>query len=351
MSDPLVVYGATGYTGRLIIREAIARGLKPVVAGRNTDAVRAMAQEFGLEGRVASIENPASLDAAFAGMRVVLNCAGPFHSRAWPVVDACFRAKIHYLDITGEIAVFERMASLGPKAAAAGISLIPGVGFDVVPSDCLAARLKRRLPTATHLELAFTGGVGLSRGTATTIVEGIAQGGAIRRDGRIVRVPQAYSTREIDYGHRTLTSMSIPWGDVSTAFHSTGIPNITVYTAVHPKTVRRLRLTRPFAPLLGTAIAQRFLLARAARIKGPGKEKRAAAVSRLWGEARDAATGTVVVSRLSAPEGYDLTAMTAVAASRRVLAGGVPTGFQTPSSAFGADFILEAPRSTFEDLA
>lgn len=344
-----MVYGATGYTGRLIIQEAVAKGLRPVVAGRSAEAVRAMASEFGLEGRVASLDNPASLDAAFAGMRVVLNCAGPFHSRAWPVVDACFRLGLHYLDITGEIVVFERLAAMGAKANKAGISLIPGVGFDVVPSDCLAARLKARLPSATHLELAFTGGVGLSRGTATTIVEGIAKGGAVRRDGKIVPVPQAYATREIDYGSRRLTSMTIPWGDVSTAFHSTGIPNITVYTAVHPKTVRRLELTRPFAALLGTRLVQRFLLARAAKVKGPNEAKRAAAQSRLWGEARDAA-GNTVVSLLSAAEGYNLTAMTAVAAAKRVLAGGVPVGFQTPSSAFGADFILQAPGSRFEDI-
>ncbi len=349
MSHDIVVYGATGFTGRLIVREAVAKGLRPIVAGRDAAAVRAMAAEFSLEGRVASLDDPASLDAAFAGARLVINCAGPFHSRAWPVVEACLRHKLHYLDITGEIAVFERMATLSARAVAAGISLLPGVGFDVVPSDCLAARLKRRLPTATHLELAFTGGVGLSRGTATTMVEGIAQGGALRRDGKIVRVPQAYLTREIDYGHRCLSSMSIPWGDVSTAFHSTGIPNITVYTAVHPKTIRRLRLMRPFSPILGTRVVQRFLLARAARIKGPGDAKRAAAQSRLWGEARDA-EGRVVVSRLVAPEGYDLTAMTAVAAAQRVLAGGVPLGFQTPSKAFGEEFILSAPGSAFEDL-
>lgn len=350
MNAAIVVYGATGFTGRLIVREALAKGLKPIVAGRDASAVHAMAAATGLEGRVAALDDAASLDAAFAGAKVVINCAGPFHSRAWPVVDACLRGRQHYLDITGEIEVFERMAALGPKAAAAGISLLPGVGFDVVPSDCLAARLKRRLPTATHLELAFTGGVGLSRGTATTMVEGIAQGGALRRDGKIVRVPQAFAARDIDYGHRRLSSMSIPWGDVSTAYHSTGIPNIVVYTAVHPKTIRRLRMMRPFAPLLGTRLAQRFLLARAARVKGPGDDKRAAAQSRLWGEARDA-EGRVVVSRLVAPEGYDLTAITSVAAAQRVLAGGVPLGFSTPSKAFGEEFILTAPRSAFEDLS
>lgn len=349
MSDPLVIYGATGYTGRLIVREALAKGLRPIIAGRNAGAVRAMADELGLEGRVASLDDVPGLDAAFAGTRVVLNCAGPFHSRAWPVVDACFRARLHYLDITGEIVVFERLAAMGAAAAAAGITLMPGVGFDVVPTDCLAARLKVRLPSATHLELAFTGGVGLSRGTATTIVEGIAKGGALRRDGRIVPVPLAYATREINYGHRRLLSMSVPWGDVSTAFHSTGIPNITVYTAVHPKTLRRLRLARPFAPLLGTGLAQRLLLARVARIKGPSEAERAAAQSRVWGEVRDAA-GNIAESLLSAPEGYNLTAFTAVAAAHKVLVGGVSSGFMTPSRAFGADFILDAEGSKFVDV-
>lgn len=345
-----VVYGATGYTGRLIVEEAVRLGLRPVLSGRNADAVRSLAAPFGLEARPASLDDPRALDAALAGVRAVLHCAGPFHRMAQPMLEACLRNRVHYLDITGEIAVFERMAASDVAAKAAGITLLPGAGFDVVPSDCLAAHLHTRMPDAIALELAFTGGTGLSRGTATTMVEGIAQGGAIRRDCHIVRVPSAYATRDIDFGDRRRHCVTIPWGDVSTAFHSTRIPDIRVYAAVPPKTVRMMRLTRPILPLLGTAPVQRFLKARiAARTPGPSAERRAGARSRLWGEVRDA-EGRVMQSRLVAPDGYSLTAMTAVAAAQRVAAGGVPVGFQTPSSAFGKDFILSFPDTQREDI-
>lgn len=346
----IVIYGATGYTGRLIVEEAVRTGLKPILSGRNAEAVRELAARHGLEARPAGLDDPRALDAVLKGARVVLHCAGPFHRMAQPMLEACLRNRVHYLDITGEIAVFERMAASDVAARAAGITLLPGVGFDVVPSDCLAAHLHARMPDAVSLELAFTGGSGLSRGTATTMVEGIAQGGAIRRDCHIVRVPSAYATRDIDFGDRVRHCVTIPWGDVSTAFYSTRIPDIRVYTAVPAKTVRLMRLTRPILPLLGTAPAQRFLKARiAARTPGPSAERRDGARSRLWGEVRDAA-GRVMQSRLVAPDGYSLTAMTAVASATRVLAGGIPVGFQTPSSAFGQDFILTFPQTQREDI-
>lgn len=345
-----LVYGATGYTGRLIVEEALRAGLRPVLSGRNADAVRELAGRFGLEARPAALEDAAALDGAMRGLRAVVHCAGPFHRTVEPMLEACLRNRVHYLDITGEIAVFERMAASNVASRAAGITLLPGVGFDVVPSDCLAAHLHERMPDAVALELAFTGGSGLSRGTATTMVEGIAQGGAVRRDCHIERVPAAYATRDIDFGDRVRHCVTIPWGDVSTAFHSTHIPDIRVYTAVTPQTVRMMRLTRPILPLLGTAPFQRFMKARiAARTPGPSAERRAGARSRLWGEVRDA-SGRVMQSRLVAPDGYSLTAMTAVAAAARVAAGGIATGFQTPSRAFGKDFILQFPHTVREDL-
>lgn len=349
-ADAFVIYGATGYTGRLIVEESLAKGLRPVLSGRDAVALAALAGETGLEARPAALDDAAALDRAMRGMRAVLHCAGPFHRMAGPMLEACLRNRVHYLDITGEIAVFERMAASDAQARAAGIVLLPGVGFDVVPSDCLAAHLARRLPGASALTLAFTGGTGLSRGTATTMVEGIAQGGAVRRGGRIVRVPAAYATREIDFGNRTRHCVTIPWGDVSTAYHSTKIPDIAVYTAMPQKTVRLMQLARPLLPLLGTAPMQRLLKARiAARTPGPSAERRAGAQSRLWGEAT-APDGRVLRSRLVAPDGYSLTAMTAVAAVTRVVEGAVPPGFQTPSRAFGPDFILSIPGTAREDL-
>jgi short subunit dehydrogenase-like uncharacterized protein len=351
VSTPLLLYGVTGYTGRLILEEALEKGLRPVLSGRNADEVRALAAAHGLEARPASLDDAAGLDAALREMTAVLHCAGPFARLGPPMIAACLRNGVHYLDITGEIAVFEQVAAAHEKARVAGVTLLPGVGFDVVPSDCLALHLKQRLPTATELTLAFVGGTGVSRGTATTMIESIGAGGAIRRGGRLQSVPAAWRSRDVDFGDKVRHCMTIPWGDVSTAWRSTNIPDITVYTAVPRSTVRSMRLSRPFLPLLGLGPFQRFLKARInARAPGPSAERRAGASSRLWGEVRDA-QGGVARARLVAPDGYSLTAMTAVGAARRILAGGVPTGAQTPALAFGADFVLEFPRTSREDLA
>jgi len=350
VSTPLLLYGVTGYTGRLILEEALAAGLRPVLSGRNADEVRTLAAAHGLEARPASLDDAAALDHALREMTAVLHCAGPFSRLGPPMIAACLRTGVHYLDITGEIAVFEQVAAAHEKARSCGVTLLPGVGFDVVPSDCLALHLKQRLPSATELTLAFIGGTGVSRGTATTMIENIGAGGAIRRGGKLQSVPAGWRTREVDFGDKVRHCMTIPWGDISTAWRSTNIPDITVYTAVPRSTVRTMRLTRPLLPLLGLAPFQRFLKSRInARAPGPSAERRAGAVSRLWGEVRDA-SGNVASARLVAPDGYSLTAMTAVGAAKKVLAGGVPTGAQTPAMAFGADFILEFPRTSRVDL-
>jgi len=349
-STPLLIYGANGYTGRLVVAAAVAAGLRPVLSGRNDDQVRNLAADHGLEARPAALEHSAALDAALAGCEVVIHCAGPFSRTAKPMVQACLRSAVHYLDITGEISVFESMAARTGEAERAGVMLVPGVGFDVVPTDCLAAHLKRRLPEATSLALAFSGGTGLSRGTATTMVENISRGGAVRRGGKITPVPAAWRTREVPFGDRARRCVSIPWGDVSTAFHSTGIPNIEVYTAAPPATIRGMVASRYLGWLLATAPMQRYLKRRIQSGRpGPTDDQRRRAVAQLWGEAWDN-EGNSVTSRLQTPDGYTLTALTAVAAARKVLDGVVQPGFRTPSRAFGADFILEIDGATREDL-
>ena len=351
-TNPLLVYGAYGYTGKLVVAEAVATGLRPVLAGRNAGALAAVAAPHGLAHRAASLDDQRALDAALEGVRVVLHCAGPFVRTSRLMVDACLRRGVHYLDITGELAVFEATAARNGEALAGGVTLLPGVGFDVVPSDCLAAHLARRLPGATHLALAFRGLGGVSRGTATTMAHNAGSGGTVRRDGRLVTVPAAWRTRRIDFGEGELSlAATIPWGDVSTAWHSTGIPNVEVYMAMTPAMRRSLLLSRGLGWLLASDPVRRWLVRRAqARKPGPSDASRARGESRFWGEVRDA-EGHTAVSRVVGPEGYTLTARTAIAAARRVLGGGVPAGFQTPSRAFGADFILEQAGVRREDVA
>jgi short subunit dehydrogenase-like uncharacterized protein len=337
-----LIYGANGYTGELVLRYAVERGMKPVIAGRNAEKIEGLARKFGVDFRVFSLDETEKLDAALSGAEVefVLHCAGPFSLTFKQMAEACLRTGKHYTDITGEIEVFESLARLDAEAKKAGIMLMPGVGFDVVPSDCLARHLKNRLPTATDLTLAFYGlGGKISHGTQATMTMNAGRGGAIRRGGEIVRVPAAFKTREIDFGELRKTGVTIPWGDVATAYYSTGIPNIEVYAVVPDAARRLLKLSRYFGWLLATAPMQNFLQ-KQIPAGGPTDQERAAGKSLLWGEATDE-RGNRVESRLTAPEGYTTTVLTALKIAEKILAGNFCTGFQTPARCYGADLILE----------
>lgn len=351
MPPPFLLYGANGYTGELIAHMAAGRGLDFILAGRDHATVARLATKLGREHRAFALDDSAVVAANLKGVPVVLHCAGPFSHTSRLMVDACLRTQTHYLDITGEIAVFESLAARGPAAREAGVMLLPGVGFDVVPSDCLAAHLKRRLPSATKLTLAIRGLGRVSHGTATTMVENLDGGGLVRQEGRLTPVPSAWKTREIDFGNGAMTATTtIPWGDVATAFYSTGIPNIEVYAAL-PQTVRWMMVaSRGFRWLLAAAPVKNFLKRRIkAQPRGPSESERAHGASFVWGEAEDV-EGRKCVSRLSGPEGYTLTALTALACVARVLDGQAPAGFQTPSLAYGADFILKIEGVVREDV-
>jgi len=351
MGDPYLIYGATGYTGALTARLAAERGQRPILAGRSEAPLRALAASLGLEHRVFGLDDPRTLDEGLRGVRVVLHCAGPFSRTSRPMAEACLRAGVHYLDITGEALVFESLHARDAEARARGVLLLPGAGFDVVPSDCLAAHLKRRLPGARRLSLGFQPIGGISRGTATTMLENVGRGGLVRRGGLLTPVPAAWKTRLIDFGRGPRKAITIPWGDVATAYHSTGIPDIEVYVAVPLASRIASRATRYLGPLLATGFAQRFLKGRIrSGPPGPTDAQRARGLSLLWGEAEDA-EGRTVVSRQKTPEGYTLTALTALLIVSKVLAGQAPPGFQTPSTAYGPDLILEIEGVTRTDVA
>jgi short subunit dehydrogenase-like uncharacterized protein len=359
MSDGAwILYGANGYTGELTARMAVKEGLRPILAGRNAAAVAALGQELGLDYRIVALDDSAAVDrmlvehGAAGRPQVVLHCAGPFSRTAQPMADACLRNGVHYLDITGEIAVFEALAARYAEAKAAGVMLLPGAGFDVVPSDCLAAHLNRRLPSARRLMLGIRALGSVSRGTATTMLEGIEQqqGGMVRRNGVLVEVPVGAKTREIDFGRGPRTAILMPWGDVSTAYHSTGIPNIEVYMTFPAAMTRALQAARYFGWLMGLPGVMSLLKQRVlSGPPGPSDEERAKGMSLLWGLVEDDIGGRAE-SRLQTPEGYTLTALSSLLIVRKVLAGQAKPGFQTPSSAFGPDLILEIPGVERQDL-
>jgi saccharopine dehydrogenase (NAD+, L-lysine-forming) len=334
MTKPWMIYGANGYTGKLCAEIAAERGTQPILAGRNAQAVRDVADRFGFAHRVFALNDPNAFKANLSGVGALLLCAGPFSETHPPALEACLEMRCHYLDITGEISIFESCRRADDKARAAGITLLPGTGFDVVPSDCLANMLKRALPDADTLELAFAGET-MSKGTAKTAVSRAHEGGVVRRDGKLVPMKTAALTKVIPFRDKARFCMNIPWGDISTAYQSTRIPNITVYTATSKKGARATRL---FGPLLKIRPMQWFAEKMVERyVEGPNEEARATKQSQFWGQVSKGEEH--IAATMTAPEAYVLTARTSVDATLRVLAGEIPTGSLTPAMAFGADYI------------
>lgn len=351
MARGTLIYGANGYTGRLMVEQALAAGLSPIVAGRNAEALAALAARHGLEHRVFALDNPSTIDACLEGVAVVIHCAGPFSRTAVPMAESCLRVKTHYLDVTGEVSVFEALAARHDDAVLAGVMLMPGVGFDVVPSDCLAVHVKARCPGAVVLRLGILGiGASMSHGTATTMVENLHRGGLVRRAGELVKVRPGMLTRSFDFGRGPRLAMAVPWGDLATAWRSTGIPDIETYFAATRGMVWGARAGGFMPWLIGSGLVQKMLKRRVdARPAGPTDEERAKARSIIVAEA-ESADGQKVTSRLVTPNGYTLTALAGVEIARRVLDGGWKAGFQTPGLVYGADFILGLPGVSREDL-
>jgi short subunit dehydrogenase-like uncharacterized protein len=340
-----LLYGANGYTGELIAREAVKRGQRPILAGRSAKRIAALARELQCEYRVFSLQNQTATLVALQDVGLVLNCAGPFAHTAGVLMQACLASHVHYLDIAGEISVFELAHSLHEKAQRAQMVLCPGVGFDVVPTDCVAARLRAELPAATSLALAFASRSRASVGTAKTSIESLRSGGQVRRDGKIVSVPLGHSTRTIDLGQGPLPAVCIPWGDVSTAYYTTGIPNIEVYRAGSAQAAVQLQKAQRWRWLLGNGFVQ-WLMKRAASRgeRGPGAAERDNNATLVWGEATDE-TGQKRVVRMRVANGYALTVTASLAVVERLLAQ-TAAGFYTPSQLMGMGFAEALPGSS-----
>ncbi|ESP88798.1 saccharopine dehydrogenase family protein [Candidatus Halobonum tyrrellensis] len=349
MADELLIYGSYGYTGQLVAREAVERGRSPVLGGRRAEPLEAQATTLDLDRRVFSLEHPHVIEERVAEFDAVLNCAGPFSRTADRLVSACIETGTDYLDIAGEIDVLEAVAERDREAERADVTLLPAVGFDVVPTDCLAAHVETRLPSATHLAIAIDGMGTFSPGTLKSIVEGFTRPGAVREEGTLREVPPAYRRRRVDLGQGAKPAVTVPWGDISTAYYTTGIGDIETYATVPAYAADLMERTRDLAPLMGSRPVRWALESTIDRfVSGPTAEERANSVSRVWAEATDDEGGRVA-ARLRTPDTYDLTAETAVESARRVVDGDVADGFQTPASAFGPDYVLEFDGVARED--
>jgi len=343
MNKKWMVYGANGYTGRLIAQEAKRCGMQPILAGRSADTIREMAAKTGFECCVFDLEDETAVSEALEGVAIVLHCAGPFSATSQPMIEACLNNGCHYLDITGEISVFANAHAQSEEARRADIILMPGVGFDVVPTDCLAATLVKALPAATAMTLAFEAGGQMSPGTMKTSIEGLAGGGCVRESGKLKWVPLAWKTREIPFEHGKRLAVTIPWGDVFTAYISTGVPDIEVYMSAPPSSILGMKRLRMIKPLLSMMWVQNMMKRRVERtVTGPEAGERQNTQMHLWGEV-SSADGRSVSATMTTPDGYDVTVLASMGIVKYLLEHDVEGGFYTPSLLMGADYASSLP--------
>lgn len=350
MSDlQWMIYGAYGFTGRLIAREAVRRGHRPTLAGRDPAKLRAVAEELGLPARSVSLDDRQGLSALVAEHDIVLHAAGPYTQTAPPMIEACLAAGTHYADIAGELAVFTALYERHGEALRRGVALIPGCGFDVVPTDSLASRLAERLPDATMLEIALDSVTQLSRGTAKAAMEVIARGGFVRQDGRLKEWKIGERGPNVRFHGGDRKTMLAPFADLESAYHTTGIPNIRTYLALPPGFGFAVSIA-PVAHRLLSAGPVRRLVQKGIDIALGKREAKEEGYASIWGRASDAG-GRVVEEWMRTPEPYHYTAVSSVNVVERLAAGHF-AGTLTPAGAFGTDFALAVPGTErFERIA
>ncbi|MCC5931916.1 MAG: saccharopine dehydrogenase NADP-binding domain-containing protein [Cyclobacteriaceae bacterium] len=337
-----LIYGANGYTGQLMVERAVAQGLQPVVAGRNQAEIKKLADAYQLDHRCFSLDNVEDIASKLKDIDLVIHCAGPFIVTAKNMVEACLLSSTHYLDITGELMVFEKIKSYHKEAVEKGIVLMPGTGFDVVPTDSMAKFLSEKMPDATHLELAFTSsGSRISHGTMVTMVENLGGPGAVRMDGKLVPKPTGHKGKWIDFGTKKRFCMTIPWGDLSTAHHTTGIPNIETYTGVSQKVYRFMKFQSLLNPLLRSRLVKKYLKKRIdQKVYGPSRDENEKGKTFVWGKVSNEA-GKTLEAHFTGPEAYLLTANASLLIAQKLLKRNDVSGFQSPAGLFGHELLEE----------
>lgn len=344
-----MIYGATGYTGRLLVEEAVLRGHNPIIAGRSGLKLKAIADQYGLDYVVFELTNTVHVANILRqyDVELVLHVAGPFIHTYQPMVSACLLVGAHYLDITGEIHVYEALFALDEQAKQAGITILPGVGFDIVPSDCLCKYVSAQCPDATQLEVVISAlnitqsEFGITAGTLKSFVEMLPTGGKIRRNGKLQPIEMGRLKREVKMPHGDFTAIAIPWGDVSTAYRTTGIPNITAYMVAPPSQIIALQtMGYPLQWMLKFDAIRSWLSKQIDHfVPGPSDYTRQTGRTYIYAHAQSP-DGFFAEAWLECVEGYRFTASAGILAVERVLDGDY-RGACTPAGAFGADFVLD----------
>jgi short subunit dehydrogenase-like uncharacterized protein len=309
-----------------------------------------MASALSLEWRTACVDDPDGLRSMLTSVSVLMNTAGPFTTTAMPLIDACIDSGAHYLDITGEAGVIEETTRAHDAAVRRGVMLMPAVGFEVVASDCLAAHVARRLPAAMVLRLGFHKSQPSSRGSLRTCIDTNGQGVLVRRHRKLVRVPPGSLVHYFDFGQGPQMSLAVSLGDVSSAYFSTGIPDVEAYLCATLPIWCAITANQYWGWLLSTPSFRALLKTQLELLTAdPTAHERNTGWGALVAEATDA-NGRCVRSRLRTGDVYWYTAQSAVAVAEKCLSGEFRPGFQTPSQVYRADFALSFESTSREDL-
>lgn len=341
--DRWMLYGATGYTGQLVAEQAVERGHRPLLAGRNEEVLRKLGRRLNLKYVAFDLSDLKKISQHSANVELVYHAAGPFTHTSDPMIRACLATHTHYVDITGEIGVFENTFGYDDVARKNGVALISGVGFDVIPSDCLAAYVAQQVPNAQTLEIGVQALSSMSAGTAKSALEMLQHGASIRRNGQLTSQALGSGARNITFSNGTKRTMPVPWGDISTAYRTTHIPNITTYMPFPPAMIQLARLTGGIGQMALSSPSVRGLLGSifTRTMTGPNAATREFGKSYLWAQASNN-VGQSAEAWLETADGYQFTALAAIPVIEKVLELR-PSGALTPAQAFGADFVLEIP--------
>ena len=283
----LMIYGATGYTGSMIVRHALESSLQIIIAGRDREKLAAMSSVLDVPFRAFRLDNPDTIDGGLADINAVLNCAGPFLHTARPLMEAAIRQKVHYLDVAAELDSYQLAEILDEAASSAGV---------------------------ISLALHITGT--MSRGSAVSAAENLSTQCLIRRNGQLMQ-SESGELRGFDFGNGLQACFPVTLPDVITVWKATGISDI-----------------KTFVHISGEGFPQGNL---AELPDGPTAQEREASRYKAVAEVLNA-DGETLHMLLDAVNGYSFTALAAAEAGRRVLAGEYRPGFQTPAALFGKHF-------------
>jgi len=348
MKRKVLLYGANGFSGKLILKEAQKQGVELVIAGRNKKEIKKASDEFNFPYRIASLDNDLEINDMLKDIDCLFNAAGPFSQTTKPLIKACIAMGIHYVDLSGEIDDYIAVHSHNKTAIENNVMLLPGVGFDIVPTDCLGLYTSKKIKDPSELNFYIKGFDDISSGTATTAIEAIGKGIRFRKDGKIVRAKKT-ETVKINYNEKNEAYLLSTWGDIFTSYLTTKIKNIKVYFKSSLFNKSYILLLHYLESIYKYNFMKKPLFFWASMQKGPSQEKMDTGTIEIIAEAKNS-LGESAATHLVLPEGYIFTALSSVMIIKKIQDGIIKPGFHTPAQLFGEDFILEVEGTSRSDL-